>query len=551
MLLTATTHAAVDVLAAKLLEKGIQVIRVGSNEDRIGASLDEGELKSELLLHWEERESLLRGHLENGSGFVLLGTATGYKDWVFRKVMQDRDPIKWDKVIIDEAGKMAKPETLVAIKNLKPEGQLILAGDPKQLPPYKIGNDRLVDLKRIVGRIYEGIPMETIFSPDPEYLSYQTSFLEHAVKDGKIPIYHLRRGRRAKPIHVGLAQAAVYGKKLEPRDTGRDVQEPTEKEDLEVIAYNQGEKRKVYYERHLEQGGVYNDLEAALGVERFFKFYNLPDDEKENEYQYQLKDIRFISPYRAQLSLFDDFLLLTSLYFEFKLGGASLKVLPQQWEHVIYTIGVNERIPENGEEAAKIIEKRLQLIPSPLYSVLLRIDQARKGSTGKGFSWRFPSFSTLHNIALSVDLSGGNGSNGNENRSIKRETTSTTVHRAQGGEWPVVIFSLVRSNPYGNLGFLGSKDGPSFITVGITRQMERLVVLVDADTFRNARRGRFAKWQAPFVHSVMNQVATMIDFYQAWRKRGYAESWRTWFGGKRKELLHPSPHEEHPFAIAA
>lgn len=551
VLVTSATHAAVDVIAAKLLDRGVDVIRVGSNEDRIGASLDEGPIKEQLLANWENREQLLRRALIRNDGFVLLGTATGYRDWAFRKVMQGREPIGWDKVVIDEAGKMAKPEALVAFKQLKKDGQLIFAGDPEQLPPFKIGHDKGDLLKRVLGKKFKGVPIDEIFSHDPSYLMYQLSFLEHAVEHGTFPVYHLKRGRRAGPVHVGLVQAVVYGNKLEPRDTGLNEEEKTEQDDLDVVAYNGNGNKKSYWEEHSDKGGVYNDFEVAVAIEKLFYFYNKFKNNGPSEsspYQYQLQDIRFISPYRAQLNRFDELLLLTALYFEFRKIGAE-PVPETYWEKTISILNVEEKLPKSGDLAAIFIEGRLTFFRSPLLESLRIIQKNINAREGKNEEWRTPQPSQLSQIALSVDLSSGNGVNGEENKKGKEEL-STTIHRAQGGEWPVVIFSLVRSNRYGNIGFLGTKEGPAFMTVGLTRQMEKLVVLVDESTFMNVGKGRFADWQRPFVMSVKKRVRVMIDFFHYWSKKGFGESWRTWSGGKRKELLEVSPTQTEPLATA-
>ena len=67
-----------------------------------------------------------------------------------------------------------------------------------------------------------------------------------------------------------------------------------------------------------------------------------------------------------------------------------------------------------------------------------------------------------------------------ENGNHKDEISPiSTIHRIQGGERKVIIFSAVRSNRKGNIGFFASKDGPAFITVAITRPKEKLVVLLE------------------------------------------------------------------------
>lgn len=122
--------------------------------------------------------------------------------------------------------------------------------------------------------------------------------------------------------------------------------------------------------------------------------------------------------------------------------------------------------------------------------------------------------------------------NGNSNREHQNEETlnlTSTIHKIQGGERKAIIFSAVRSNLIGDIGFYKSKDGPAFITVAATRPKERLVMIFDQRTFATAPENQFLKSEElPYAERVSQMFHTIEEFYQAWISSPHpvGENWR-------------------------
>jgi len=61
--------------------------------------------------------------------------------------------------------------------------------------------------------------------------------------------------------------------------------------------------------------------------------------------------------------------------------------------------------------------------------------------------------------------------------------TCTTIYKAQGAEYPMVIISFVRSNPQRFIGFLDDGQLAEQVYVGCSRAQAKLIVLLSFDTF--------------------------------------------------------------------
>lgn len=71
------------------------------------------------------------------------------------------------------------------------------------------------------------------------------------------------------------------------------------------------------------------------------------------------------------------------------------------------------------------------------------------------------------------------------NDTDKNNIYCDTITAFQGSERPAMICSLVRSNNFGNVGFLENYDGPNRLNVGLTRAKRHLTVIGDWDTLVN------------------------------------------------------------------
>lgn len=521
VLVTAPTHAAVDVIAAKIIQHNLSgegepvpFVRLGANKDRMGASIDNGILKAELETNWEQRKTTLRDSLKKKTPLVVLGTATGYKEMVFRKEFSRAGGFKWNRIIVDEAGKMAKPELLVLLRLLDPYGQLIIAGDPEQLPPHQIDHSIVKEIEQSTGiKKYSGIAIKNIFSNENR-LEHQRSFLEWIEEEGLLPVYRLTRARRGVPVLTGLAKAVTYQKErqLIPRDDGAPL-EATETDALEVIAYS----GSTFERRDMETKSLYNEQEISEALARFFQFYK--EKTSGGEYKYEAEDILFISPYKAQLERYDAALRAASIYLSVLKGENSVESV---WESLAGEInflrGFEASHMLSKNPSITEIESLLEKIPSLSFLFEIRRAPLKEG--------RAPSPEELKQINTSYTPL---EQNGQPAEATTAESSSSTIHKIQGGQRKVILFSAVRSNKDGSIGFFAGKEGPAFITVAITRPEEKLVVIFDKNTFNNPAR----QAASPFARRVSNMFRNIETFYKFWRESHsngpYGESWRTIF----------------------
>ena len=61
-----------------------------------------------------------------------------------------------------------------------------------------------------------------------------------------------------------------------------------------------------------------------------------------------------------------------------------------------------------------------------------------------------------------------------------------TADNAQGEEWKVVVISLTRSNAANDIGFMFS---PERLNVLLSRARDGMIIIGNAETFRNSRKG--------------------------------------------------------------
>lgn len=78
------------------------------------------------------------------------------------------------------------------------------------------------------------------------------------------------------------------------------------------------------------------------------------------------------------------------------------------------------------------------------------------------------------------------------------EISPTTVHKAQGAEYPMVVVSFVRNNPTQWVGFLEEGRLPTIAYVAVSRAQAKLVVLLSERTFVEGGKPLFkALWNTP------------------------------------------------------
>ena len=118
-----------------------------------------------------------------------------------------------DCLVLDEASQMNLPEALLAALLLRPGGQVVVVGDPRQMPPI-VQHDWANEMRRTFGeyRTYESL-FDTLLALRPAMVKFEESFRLHAdmaeflrreiyQQDG-IP-YFSRRTQRLPPPPAGL-----------------------------------------------------------------------------------------------------------------------------------------------------------------------------------------------------------------------------------------------------------------------------------------------------------------------------------------------------------
>ncbi len=539
VLVTAPTHAAVDVIVEKMIEMNqesetpINFIRTGSDLDRIGQNIEDPETKKILEQNWNNRKkiapSLLvkdEGTQKLKTGLVVAGTGTGFNERFVRALFGHKK-IPYDLIIVDEAGKMSFVELLVLMSHLKKnrkrgipgeKGKLIIAGDPAQLPPHRPSPDKIRHIKEILRARVEGEQLETIFSPT-RLDAHQTSLLETATTEERVLSFKLTTARRGTPFLTALLRSVVPSyQDLMPRDNNKNSYEPTEDDSLTLYRYTDSKRGA---EKKDRTHSAYNPTELGYAIKSFFYNYNLKD--KHKNFRYTLNDIIFIAPYQAQLKEYDKILALIAYYFKIKTEQV---IAPKDWKKIkALSAGRIKKMTVTSPRKAmdeikralppEITSRRLPNEDETIFNYLIG-----KQNLFNQFdsSWRFPDPSLLEETVTSSGLD-----------DIEKATTSSTIHKIQGGERKVVIFSATRSNKEKRIGFYDDKEGPAFITVALSRAKEKLVVIFDRETFSKKPIGNKEKEGRSYRRDVSNMLHRITLFYEGWAGNEKSESWRMSF----------------------
>ena len=156
VLVAAETNMAVDNLTRKLLQRNVMVVRVGSIE-HMSDDIRQVSLEHQLQIkHLELGKNKVRSNFTDvqailGAAEVIATTCTGAGSSMLKG-------LAFPFVLIDEATQATEPVSLVSIVHQCE--QLVLIGDPEQLPPTLISStDRSCTLsKSLFHRLYELCP---------------------------------------------------------------------------------------------------------------------------------------------------------------------------------------------------------------------------------------------------------------------------------------------------------------------------------------------------------------------------------------------------------
>ena len=159
ILVTCPSNAAVDVLVEKCIHKKIRVIRLGHpvrtsqhlRQWTLDAHLNESEVLTDLKKEIKTAQGRERGELRKElrqreqkickekleSATVIVGTCTVVG---FGSILDVLEPNHFDIAIVDEAGQATEPAIYPTL--VRCPTRLILAGDPHQLPPTVISENK-------------------------------------------------------------------------------------------------------------------------------------------------------------------------------------------------------------------------------------------------------------------------------------------------------------------------------------------------------------------------------------------------------------------------
>lgn len=149
-----STHAAVDVLLAKIVEEQTKLSLVHQRDPEACASAFDPRILEVPVLRYLGGFDLKEGKQPPDGCFALAGkdgqrvnqlmahryVVVGGTPSAIRKLGKQAANVKkhgaiWDVCIIDEASQMTAPDALQATFGLKPDGQVIFVGDHRQMPP--------------------------------------------------------------------------------------------------------------------------------------------------------------------------------------------------------------------------------------------------------------------------------------------------------------------------------------------------------------------------------------------------------------------------------
>ena len=201
IVISCKTHAAIDVVVDQLLSvrEKLATIRLRQREifdeyfdervltTPIGRMSPRGSVPSGVTplngRNKETGEDHVYREIENRSRIVAAGTPNA-----IYKMITDRFDSKRlfgheliDCLIIDEASQIGLPEALMAALPLKPEGQLIVVGDPRQMPPI-IKHDWEREFRRTAKtfNIHESLFAALAgLDPRPPMIQFEQSFRLH------------------------------------------------------------------------------------------------------------------------------------------------------------------------------------------------------------------------------------------------------------------------------------------------------------------------------------------------------------------------------------
>jgi exodeoxyribonuclease V alpha subunit len=215
-----------------------------------------------------------------------------------------------DLVIVDEASMIDIEFFIELFSRIKPDGRLILLGDPNQLPPVESGAifPEIVDIFRKMGRL--GQLETTLRAKNSELISYAKELLEGRISFPIQPLENFsmdhvtKETRLLTPVTKGPYGVSTLNKKMFERIESKEIPIMITRNDYQQKLFN-GETGTLY----LPKRGEMNTLRQVRGA--FGTFY--VDGEAKIIPAYELPpfDLAYaMSIHKSQGSAFDHPILL-------------------------------------------------------------------------------------------------------------------------------------------------------------------------------------------------------------------------------------------------
>ena len=304
VLVTAPSNAAVDLLAERLSEKGLEVVRIG-NVSRVNESLMDLTLDAQLAAHPEskhikkvkvqaaEARRKAGKFKRNFKGQQREERRDNYReareleDWA--KALEEKllneilhgaqvicctlvntvhsvlDRIKFKTVVIDEAAQALEPATWIPISRAS---KVILAGDPFQLPP-------------------------TVKSFEAKNKGLGTTLLEKCVKQFPEDSF-LNVQYRMNQLIMNFSNSQFYDNQLVAHESVANWELP--KGDVSPVIFIDTAGAGFNEEANTETLSKYNSGEYFILREHFLQFVNTLA-----EHDLEMPTVGIITPYRSQI----------------------------------------------------------------------------------------------------------------------------------------------------------------------------------------------------------------------------------------------------------
>lgn len=500
VVLTATSHTAVDAVAKKITDQNISLVRF--------ASKDASEkINPEVFPYYENNLSklwkLVRLHYTTGQGFVVAGTIMGIfgdrkcmtllqmylngfpmgeiekryvemggaldtRNGVFQYEAhtQERALIR-PVCAIDEAGQSNTAQTEIVYFSFHPS-RWLLFGDHLQMPPYFSADDfreLFVEASRRGFSLPRG-SIDAVLTPSViDAMSTSVFELVHTYsskwsrvvggqkRSAGVALGFLDHALRSVWPIAELVSQVFYGGRLVPRQASlpKNQRDPLKKDTIMVLETDGQAIQEV------KGTSFCNFKEAGMVIRTITYYLNLKDSK--HHYQFDPKDLFIISPYKAQVQVIRDVIQITAILNDVVRGdvvsaeeiSSLCELIESHWKWAGRDRTDNiKNLLESFKSAEHNRIRNGNLLLAKLTSLYdLHSDEIRLirreflPKNGNGHKTGPSQF--FDKMQVMQEGKGAKADKGND-------LDPDTIDSVQGGEKKVVIVSLVRHD--GKIGFL-------------------------------------------------------------------------------------------------